>query len=237
VTTIHFVFLAITLLGPVGLCVVSRRLKSGRFDRGVERSIAGMLFAIAIGQIVFKLAIERAPLAAALPMHLCDWALFATAVALWWRAPRCFELAYFWGLAGTVQGLITPDLDPTLAVWRQVAFFVIHAGIVVGVLFLVFATGMRPTPASLLRVLWWSELYLISALTVNALTGYNYGFLSHPPATPSLLDRFPTEPWLYVAMFNAVALVAFALLYLPWWIVDLRRESSAPRKTRRENFV
>lgn len=225
-TTIHAIFLAITLLAPGALYLASRRLKSERFDRGVARSIASVLFAIEIGQIIFKLGIERAPLAAALPMHLCDWALLATAAALWWQAPRFFEVAYFWGLAGTMQGLITPDLDPDLAAWRQVAFFAIHAGIVVGVLFLVLARGMRPTPMSLLRVVFWSEVYLVCALTVNALTGYNYGFLSHPPANPSLLDFFPVHPGLYVAMFHLVAFTAFALLYLPWWIMDLRRRGS-----------
>ncbi len=225
-STIHLVFLAITCLAPVAFCLASRRLQSAHFDRGVACSIAGLLFALEIGELIFKLAIERAPLAAVLPMHLCDWTLLATAVALWWQARWCFEVAYFWGLAGTIQGLITPDLDPTLPLWRQVAFFAVHSGIVVGVLFLVFAKRMRPTPASLIRVLLWSELYLVCALTVNALTGYNYGFLSHPPDTPSSLDLFPAHPWLYVATFNAVALAAFAVLYLPWWIVDLRRRNS-----------
>ena len=68
----------------------------------------------------------------------------------------------------------------------------------------------------------WSEFYFVAAQIVNALTGQNYGFLAHPPPTHSLLDFFPSEHWLYVATINGVALVAFALLYLPWWVKDLR---------------
>jgi hypothetical integral membrane protein (TIGR02206 family) len=222
----HLVFLLLTIVLPVVLCRAGRRLKSERFDRGVTRSIAALLLATELSQFLFKVLIERNALVATLPMHLCDWALLATAAALWWQAPWCFEVAYFWGLAGTIQGLLTPALDPALAAWRHAAFFVVHSGIVVGVLFLVFAKRMRPVPTSLPRVLLWSEVYLCAALAVNALTGQNYGFLAHPPITPSLLDFFPKTPWLYVATINGVALVAFALLYLPWWITDPQRKGA-----------
>lgn len=221
-STIHLVFLIVTVLLPLALCRTSRRLKSDRFDRATTRTIAGVLLTAEIGQFFFKAAIERLPAVAILPMHLCDWALLITAAALWWRIPRLFEVAYFWGLAGTMQGLLTPALEPALALWRQMVFFVVHSGIVVGVLFLVFAQRMRPVPDSIPRVMIWSAAYLLSALAVNALTGQNYGFLAQPPITPSLLDHFPREPWLYVASITTVALGAFAFLYLPWWIVDAR---------------
>ena len=210
------------MLLAVILCWTNRRLKSERFDRITTRTIAGVLLAAEFGQLFFEAVIERQPIAAMLPMHLCDWAVFIVSGALWWRSVRLFEVAYFWGLAGTMQGLLTPALDPALAVWRQVVFFVVHSGIVVGVLFLVFAQRMRPSIDSIPRVLVWSGAYLLAALSVNALTGQNFGFLAQPPITPSLLDYFPKEPIYYIASITAVALAAFAVLYLPWWIVDLR---------------
>ena len=225
---IHLFFLIVTVLLPLVLCWASRRLKSDRFDRAANRSIAGVLLAAELGLFFFKAVIERERFTAILPMHLCDWALIITAGALWWRNARLFEVAYFWGLAGTMQGLLTPALDPALAAWRHAVFFVVHSGIVIGVLFLVFAQRMRPTSDSIPRVLVWSGAYLLAALSVNALTGQNFGFLAQPPITPSLLDYFPRQPWLYVASITAVALGAFAVLYLPWWIVDLRTRR-APR--------
>lgn len=225
VSAIHLTFLILTGVAPLVLWAASRQLRSERVDRAVMCSIAALLIVTHLASFGFRIFFERGAPASILPMHLCDWALLITAAALWWNSARCFEVAYFWGLAGTIQGLLTPAIDPAFAAWRHVAFFIVHSGIIVGVLFLVLAKKMRPVPASLPRVLLWSELYLLGALGVNALTDQNYGFLSHPPITPSLLDYFPQQRWLYVATINAVALFAFALLYLPWWIVDLRRRS------------
>jgi hypothetical integral membrane protein (TIGR02206 family) len=230
VTTIHLTFAALTVVAPVVLCGASTQLASPRFDAAVRRTLALVLLATELGELAVKFFLEHLPAGAALPMHLCDWALLATAAALWWRAPRCFEVAYFWGLAGTVQGLLTPALDPAHPLWRQTGFFIIHSGIVISVLFLIFAEKMRPVPASLPRVLLWSEGYLATALLGNALTGENYGFLAHPPPTASLLDQFPQTRWLYVATINGVALGAFALLYLPWWLAD-RSPSRAQAST------
>ena len=46
----------------------------------------------------------------ALPLNLCDWAQGALIVALLSRNQRAYELGYFWGLGGTLQGVITPDV-------------------------------------------------------------------------------------------------------------------------------
>jgi hypothetical integral membrane protein (TIGR02206 family) len=110
--------------------------------------------------------------------------------------------------------------------WGRIAvFFFIHAGIVAGVLHLLLTHRFRPEwPRSILRVAVWSEVYLLAALLVDALTGANYGFLSHKPPTHSMLDLFSDTHWLYVLEINLVAWLFFALLYLPWLIFDLRRK-------------
>src|SRR5712692_11444841 len=45
-----------------------------------------------------------------LPLQLCDVAIFIAALALLTRHPLLVEVSYFWGLAGTIQALFTPDL-------------------------------------------------------------------------------------------------------------------------------
>ncbi len=156
-------------------------------------------------------------------MQLCDWALFACAAALLFRSQAAFDLAYFWGIGGTLQALFTPAIGADLQWWRLAGFFAIHAGIVAGVLYLLLARKFRPHPSSILRVVAWSEIYLAAALAVNRWTGGNYGFLREKPATHSMLDYLASDHWLYVLELNGMAILFFLALYAPWFAVDRAR--------------
>jgi hypothetical integral membrane protein (TIGR02206 family) len=157
-------------------------------------------------------------------MQLCDWTFATAVIALTLRRQTCFELTYFWGLAGTLQALITPAVD-TSSLGTMVTFFVIHSVIPASVFWLMFEFRMRPARGALLRVFVWSEVYTILALLANAMTGGNYGFLSHRPfGTRSLLDFFSDTHWLYVVQINLTGLLFFYLHDLPWQIARRRQE-------------
>ncbi|MDQ3622971.1 MAG: TIGR02206 family membrane protein [Verrucomicrobiota bacterium] len=220
-------FVVLTFTAPVLCWIFNRRWPTGPFDKAAARVQALILLAVEIYEWKLKIQDSGAIAGHLLPMQLCDWALFATAIALWFRSQICFEVAYFWGLAGTIQALFTPAISSELAWWRQVGFFLGHSVIVIGVIHLVLVGRMRPQPGSLLRVLGWSELYLATALAANALTGENYGFLSQRPDTPSLLDLFSDTRWIYVLQINLTAIVFFAVLYLPWALWDGYRAKTA----------
>ena len=66
-----------------------------------------------------------------LPLHLCDVAAICGAGALWFRHQRLTELVWFWGLAGTMNGLITPALSESFPSPRFVSFFALHSGVVI----------------------------------------------------------------------------------------------------------
>ena len=210
-------FLFFTFAGPLLLWILSRHLDSVRFARGINWFFAIAMLA-AYGNVI-RIVVRNGEFTpdVALPMHLCDWALAITVVALLTRQQLCFELAYFWGLAGTVQALITPALV-TDDLGRIIGFFVVHSGIPASVLWLIFEFKMRPQRGAWLRTVLWSQFYLLAALAVNAATGGNYGFLSHRPSTHSLLDFFSDTHWIYVLEIDLTALVAFLLLDLPWQI-------------------
>jgi hypothetical integral membrane protein (TIGR02206 family) len=209
-----------TLVAPLLLWVACRRYPTPRFRTIVRRTLAVLLLAFEIGLLGDKIASGGATLETVLPMHLCDWVLCAVAAALWFRWQVCFELGYFWGLAGTIQALITPAIDLSNAWWRLGGFFFSHALIVVSVLHLLITEHCRPWPRSFLRLAICSEIYVAAALLTNKLTGGNYGFLAHKPAQASLLDFFSDTHWLYVVQIHLVAFLFFPLLYLPWFVWD-----------------
>lgn len=215
---LQIVSIAFAFLSPLALWLVHRQNPGPRLERLFARCYAGLLILVFFAGPVQRYLEGQLDLAHVLPMHLCDWALITVVIALLWQSQVCFELAYFWGLCGTIQALFTPAVDQGLEWWRVLVFFIDHATIVAAVLFLVMVTRMRPR--TLWNVLLWSEIYMVAALAVNAWTDANYGFLAHRPVTASMLDLFSENHWLYVAEINCVALLFFLALYVPWLIAD-----------------
>ena len=153
-----------------------------------------------------------------LPFHLCDIAAVTAGFALITKRPLLCAVTYFWGLAATLQALLTPAIGVGFPAWPFVAFFVQHFAIVAAALYLPLVEGWRPRRPfwkSPLEVYAWSVAYLTFALTVNALSGSNFGFASRPPDNPSLIDHLGPWPWYLVSM-QAIALVFFMLLALPF---------------------
>ncbi len=144
-------------------------------------------------------------------------------VALLTRRHRWTEVSYFWGIGGTFQALLTPNLQVDFPDIRAISFFIGHGGIVAGVIYLLVARRFRPTLGSVGRTLAWSQLYLVSTLLVDYLTGANYGFLLHKPAVASILDLLSDTHWIYILQLEGLALLFFAILYLPFAFRGSRR--------------
>lgn len=151
----------------------------------------------------------------AFPCHLCDIAAIIGAVALLTRRQRLAELVWFWGLAGTLNGLITPALSATFPSPAYFAFFALHGGVVVAALYLVAGLRLRPEPGAIWRAFGWGQVYLAATAAVDLISGANYGFLRAKPPQASLLDLLGPWPW-YILALDALAVVLFTLLYLPF---------------------
>lgn len=219
----HLVVIFLTVTLPFALAAFVRHTKS----QAIERSIAHLLSAILIGNyVVYLLFIRRwgaLPWQSTLPMQMCDWAMVVIVVTLASGNRRWFEVAYFWGIGGTLQAVLTPNLRFGFPDLRFVSFFVAHSGIIVGIVFLMLTRGLRPYKMSVVRAFLWSELYFVVALTVDLLTGVNYGFLLHKPEAFSLLSYLSEYRPLYLVQMHGLAFVFFGALYLPFALVDLVR--------------
>jgi hypothetical integral membrane protein (TIGR02206 family) len=150
-----------------------------------------------------------------LPLQLCDWAVFVAIVALLTRCQLAFELAYFWGLSGTVQALLTPDLTADFPSPAFLTFMSLHATTVVSVLVLSAGLGRRPRRSGAWRAWCWLQVYALVAGAADFLLDSNYGYLRKKPDHPSLLDAMGKWPY-YILGMEALALVLFGLLALPF---------------------
>lgn len=164
-------------------------------------------------------------LAYTLPLQLCDVAAVITIVALWWRRPALVELAYFWGVAGTLNGLITPDIPEHFPAFPYVQYFVQHAALPGSALFLVAGLRIAPRPWAFLKVYGWTVVLLVVDSMANLLTGGNYLFLRQAPGVGSLLDLM--GPWpRYIFGAALLAMIFFAVLDAPFRISFLARGRS-----------
>lgn len=214
----HVGVLLLVTLAAVMLVGLARRSPASRFVRTGERVLLAALLLTYPAKAALSLGGQGASWDYPLPMHLCDLAAYIAAAALVWRSQRLAELAYFWGLAGTLQGLITPAVQVGFPHPEFFRFFLLHASVVVASFYLPFGARLAPARGAVWRVFGWTQAYVLAAAAVNALTGANYGFLREPPPTASLIDVLGPWPWYLVAL-EGIALALFALLYLPFrWV-------------------
>ena len=213
---LHLAILFATAALPLLLSLWARRAGAPAVGARIAITLAGILLfdrVLALGWALHLGKIPRWP--EALPMHLCDWATFVVIYALLAGGQRAYETAYFWGLAGTLQAVLTPDTREVFPSLLYISFFVGHCGIIVGVLFMTWGRGRRPGPGSVWRTFGWSQVYLLCAGTTNWWMGTNFGYLAAKPKNASLLDLFAPWPW-YVLELEALSLLLYGLLYLPF---------------------
>ncbi len=226
----HVMVLALTLAIPAALGLWLRALEQtppvqSRVRNGVAWSFVIILLTQQVLKVFYTATNFEIPWTHYLPLHLCDLVLFVLSWALITRQQWAFVLAYFWGLAGTIQGLLTPDLHYGFPHPYFFFFFLSHGGIVAGALFLVWGCGMRPRPQSILLA-WGGILgYAAVVFGVNTVLGTNFGYLNARPNAPSLLDHF-WDPPAHIAQMAMVALIFFLILYAPFYfgqIIQRRR--------------
>ena len=151
--------------------------------------------------------------------------MYLLVLALLTRNQLAYEIAFFWGLGGTLQAVLTPNLPVGFPSYRFVQFFVTHSGIVVGVLFATWSLRRKPRRGSVLRVFIISNLFMVAIAGANVLLGANYMFLCGPPDAPTFLF-FAGWPW-YIVFLEFVAIALFVLLYLPFPLCERLRRRRA----------
>lgn len=204
---------AVAVIAAIAAALVAAaRLRPGDWTNAAARALAALLVAAEVGWWIY-LAVsgaKEAELASALPLQLCDAAIFISALALLLRAQLLVEVTYFWGLTGTIQALITPDLPQHFPSFPFFQYYVAHGGIVLAALFLVVGLRQWPRRDAVLRVLAIMIVYVLVVGAIDAATGANYMYLRSKPASGSLLDLLGPWPW-YVLW---AALVGVALLVI-----------------------
>ena len=221
----HLTALALASGTPLALAAWARRAP-GR-DFAVRVSLAVLLLLGWAGWYVMLWWRGWLAPGNALPLNLCDWAQAALIVALLSRNQFAYELGYFWGLGGTLQAVLTPDVGRGFPDIQFLLFMLDHAGLIAALLYLTLGTCLRPVPRSLPRVIAATLFYVALAGIADTLLHTNYAFLRGKGDHVSLLTFLAPWPW-YVGELVLLGFLSLAIYYAPFFVADrLRRPKTS----------
>ncbi len=224
----HWAVMGLTAAAAVALPAWARRARSPGAVRGVAWAIAIALVANELVDYVYGVAVEGWVEFARryLPLHVCGAGLYLTAWVLVRPNRYVFEVAYFWGLGGTVQAVLTPDLQAGFPSYPFFQYFICHCLIVVGVVFAAVALRLRPGRGAVWRIIVITNAYMVLVAGANVLLGSNYMYLCRAPGGASPFFFLPW-PW-YIAVLELVGVAFVVLLYLPFAVGGARKSRFAP---------
>ncbi|OGB92996.1 MAG: hypothetical protein A2Z31_07800 [candidate division NC10 bacterium RBG_16_65_8] len=225
----HKTVLAFAVAAALALVTGVRAIRRIRDDRPI-RYTATVVLALIGGVAWVRNYLEGLIL---FPFHLCDVALVAMVWALIWPTHRLVsELAFFWGLTGNVQAVLTPDLAQAFPSFRWISFFLLHCGVMLSAVYLAVRGHLVLRPASIRRAWFATNAYAAVAGFLNWQLGANFGFLARKPVNPSILDYLGPWPY-YILACEGIALALFALCYGFARVVEHRAQGDARDKSAR----
>jgi hypothetical integral membrane protein (TIGR02206 family) len=222
---------AFVILGPPHLAamaaVVVLNLVLFQFRHSPERaglvlriSLTTVLWSAELSWHLWNLGAGTWTIMNMLPLNTCSMLIWLSGVMLIRKDARIYEFAYFLGIGGALQYLVTPDLGPYgYPHFRFFQAFTSHGLLLTAPIYMTVVEHFRPTWKSLRRVVLWTNAYMVLVFLVNLALGSDYLMLNAKPATPSLLDLLPPWPH-YIAYMEVIGLSTCLLLYTPFIIRD-----------------
>lgn len=202
------------------------RLRDDRRDRTMRHGLAALLIVSELSLYVWYTVTDNWGVHA-LPFQLCTMTLWVSAATLITRNRKLYDIAFFLGILGAAQALLTPNLDETFPGFRYFHFFIAHAAIVGAGVYMAAIDGYRPNFHSVWRAWAWLNLLAVAAGIANKATGENFMFVARKPETASMLDLLAPWPWYLLQL----EIVAFALCMLLLGIVTFSARVFGKRKT------
>jgi hypothetical integral membrane protein (TIGR02206 family) len=194
-------------------------------DRPIRIALATWVVGAGLGFVVVE-AVAGVSWRWIAPLHLCDLAIFVAAWALLRRNRVAAELTYFWGLAGTLPAMVTPDLFETYPHHRFLFYFGQHGAIVVTAIAVAAGLGMSPRKGGVWRAWLWLNAVAIGVGAFDFAFDTNFLYLREKPPSPTPLDWFGPWPY-YILGSELLALGLFFLLDLPFR-AGRRAEAQSP---------
>ena len=147
-----------------------------------------------------------------LPLYLCSFLGLVIPFFAYFRKYWMFEILVFWIIAGTFQGVITPDIAegfPSLDYFR---YWMVHLGLLGVMAYAITIFKMKPRLCSVFKSYAFLQVYLLLMVCLNYILKSNYMYLNRKPESASILDVLGEWP-IYALKADAILLIVFLVIY------------------------
>ena len=217
------------LLGLLLMWIILPLIGKKFLSKDQQRNVVFILIAVTLLQELlhyfFKINLNKFDMAQDLSLQMCGISVFISCYALYTKNQAAFELSFFWGLAGALQAVLTPD--PTRFHFGYISTFwsfLSHGIIIMNVFWLIFVDNMRCRKNSLLNtILVTNGAIFIIGIINNAIgNSANYWFICEKPSgdSPFLIGEWPY----YLFTFQLAGILFMSLIYLPMWFTVNRNK-------------
>jgi hypothetical integral membrane protein (TIGR02206 family) len=200
----HIAVLAGTLFLIAVIIISSPWIRELRDDRVFRGFLAGLIVANEIMSWTYHASRGEW----GIPLQLCDIEMFLMAYALLGKSLRVKQLAFLWGLAGSSQAIITPDLYAPFPTYPWIQFFLGHVGIVIAAVYLAAREDLYFKICSSIQAWIVINIYVVAAGLINFFLGTNLGYLARKPEHESLISLLGPWPY-YIISLDIIAAVLF----------------------------
>lgn len=158
-----------------------------------------------------------------LPLYLCSLIALLIPVFTYYRKYWMYEILLFWIIAGTLQGVITPDIAEGFPRFDYFRYWVVHLGLLTIIFYATFVFGMRPTIKSVFKSFLALQVYVVSMVIINWLLDANYFYLNEKPKSASILDFLGEWP-VYIIVGQLILIPYFMIIYLPFYFINRKAQ-------------
>ena len=155
------------------------------------------------------------------PIHMCNLSTLFIGIFLITKKRLFFEVAFFWGIGGGINALITPDIPNSFPDPQYILFFFGHGLLIIAIAYACISLANRPTLNSVKNGIYFSLITLPVIYFINKILGppANYWYLGSKPVGDSILNLFPAPP-LHIPVLIIIGVILFFLIYSPYWAYD-----------------
>ncbi|WP_299227690.1 TIGR02206 family membrane protein [uncultured Psychroserpens sp.] len=211
----HFFPIGFSIVFAIALILYAKRSSNEKLQKSLFNSLALVVSLTVLLYHLYTFVFETYNVKTDLPLYLCSLMSLLIPVFSYYKRYWMFEVLVFWIIAGTLQGVLTPDIAVGFPSFDYFRYWVVHLGLLIIIFYAIFVFNMKPSFKSIFKSFFALQLYIVLMIFLNFILDANYCYLNRKPESASLLDYFGEWPY-YIITAQLIIIPLFIIIYLPF---------------------